>query len=225
MRAILVVDMQEDFCPPNGSLAVEDGREITALINSLLPLFPVRLATQDWHPTDHVSFASNHAGKEPFVDFTTIINPENPEEKIETRLWPDHCVQGSPGAALIPELDTSLIQDYVKKGTHPQCETYSAFCSPFRKPRGFGDTGLARKLRDQGVDEVWVVGLAADYCVQSTAVDAAKEGFPTFIIEEGTKAVDPSEWEATGRMAVVEAGVKVVSIEGEEVKSIGWKQD
>ena len=199
---------------------MQGGRDVAPLINSLIPLFPVRIATQDWHPADHISFASNHQGKKPFDSFTTLVNPLNENEKVESRLWPDHCIQNSPGAELIPELDVSMVQHIIKKGTDSTCEMYSGFYSPFRIPNGFGDTGLSSWLKDAEVDEVWVVGLAADYCVQNTAVDAVREGFSAYIIEEATRAVKPDQWKVNGRQNMVDAGVKLVSIEGEEVKAL-----
>ncbi|KAG0651677.1 Nicotinamide deamidase [Hyphodiscus hymeniophilus] len=129
--ALIVVDLQEDFCPPNGSLAVANGRDIIPTINTLLSLpFALKIATKDWHPADHISFASNHAGKKPFTDFTTIINPTNAAETYETRLWPVHCIQNTAGAELLPELDISKIDKVVEKGTVKEVEMYSAFYDP-----------------------------------------------------------------------------------------------
>src|ERR1700744_6042852 len=112
--ALIIVDFQEDFCPPNGSLAVTDGRSISSVINKLLDLpFAIKIATKDWHPADHISFASNHAGKKPFVDFTTVVNPTNATETYETRLWPDHCIQETKGAELVPELNIAKVDKVV----------------------------------------------------------------------------------------------------------------
>ncbi|KAK3951443.1 Isochorismatase-like protein [Pseudoneurospora amorphoporcata] len=237
--ALLVVDMQEDFCPPNGSLAVAGGRSITPLINTLLtsPLLVLRVATKDWHPPNHISFASNHQHSSPetstccpesigtpaipFVSTTTIHNPHNPSESYTTRLWPPHCIAGSPGAALIPELDVSKIDKILEKGTDPRVEMYSAFYDPFVSPR-VSDSGLADMLREAKVTHVYVVGLAADYCVWSTAMDAHKEGFETVVVEEATRAVDEEAWRGVKERLVAEGkeggiGVKVVSWQGEEV--------
>jgi len=238
--ALIVVDMQEDFCPPvskpssaflqalaaaqpadtiaiqNGSLAVEGGRDIAPLINRLLDLpFVTRIATQDWHPEDHVSFAANHAGKQPFCDFVTVVNPQNASESYESRLWPVHCVQGSHGARIITELDVGKIDTVIRKGMHPQVEMYSAFYDPLLNPR-ISDSGLARMLKDAAVTHVYVVGLAADYCVKSTAMHAAKEGFTTYIIEEGTRPVDASAWPAC-KPVLERVGVRVVSVAGPEL--------
>lgn len=206
----------------NGSLAVAEGRSITPLINSLLALpdtFALKIATKDWHPPDHVSFASNHQPpKRPFLDKHEITNPSNPSESYTTRLWPVHCVQGTRGAELIPELDAARLDRVVHKGTDPRVEMYSAFYDPLRSPR-VSDSGLAPLLRAAGVTHVYVVGLAADYCVRSTAEDAVREGFGAYVVEEGTRAVDPAAW--PGCKAEMEAlGVRVVSRDSEEVRRL-----
>lgn len=212
--ALIVVDFQEDFCPPvrivartrrhqvltlsivvqHGSLAVQGGRDIAGVINDLLDLpFVVKIATQDWHPHDHISFASNHPSpnNKPFESTVTIQSPENPSETATSRLWPVHCVQGSNGAGLVPELNLSQIDHVVQKGQDKRVEMYSAFRDPFKNP--VSQTNLANLLKDASVDTVFVVGLAADYCVKETALHATEEGFRTFIVEEATKAVDGSE--------------------------------
>lgn len=221
--ALIVVDVQEDFCPPNGSLAVPQGRSIASPINTLLaqPKFALRVATQDWHPADHVSFASNHnPPKQPFTDTTTITNPLNPsEEPYTTCLWPVHCVQDTAGAALIPELDTSRIDAVVKKGQDPRVEMYSAFYDPFRQPT-VSDSGLAGMLKERGITHVYVVGLAYDYCVKATAVDAAREGLVVYVVEEGTKAVGGKEaWDKCTKN-LDEEGIRVVGMEDEEVRRL-----
>ncbi|EGO51930.1 hypothetical protein NEUTE1DRAFT_71058 [Neurospora tetrasperma FGSC 2508] len=236
--ALLVVDMQEDFCPPNGTLAVTGGRSITPLINTLLssPLFVLRVATKDWHPPNHISFASNHnhtsspssspccpdsSGEAaiPFLSTTTVHNPHNPSESYTTRLWPSHCIADTPGASLIPELDVSKIDRILEKGTNPLVEMYSAFYDPFTSPR-VSDSGLAHMLKEAKVTHVYVVGLAADYCVWSTAMDAHNEGFETVVVEEATKPVDEDGWRKCKEALVGEPGVKVVRWDGEEVKRL-----
>jgi nicotinamidase-related amidase len=204
----------------NGSLAVTDGRGIIPTVNKLLDLpFVIKVATKDWHPQDHISFASNHADKKPFVDFATVINPSNPAETYETRLWPDHCVQGTKGAELIHELDMSKIDKVVEKGQVKEVEMYSAFYDPLEKPR-ISDSGLAGVLREKGVTDVYCVGLAFDYCVKCTAVDAAKEGFKTYIVREGTRSVDPATVGAL-EGELKNKGVEIVSLDGEEVARVG----
>ncbi|KAF2852446.1 pyrazinamidase/nicotinamidase-like protein [Plenodomus tracheiphilus IPT5] len=227
--ALVVVDMQEDFCPPNGALAVTGGRDIIPTINTLLNLpFILKVATKDFHPNDHISFASNHPApnNKPFESTAIITNPHNPSESIETRLWPDHCVQGTPGADLVPELDVSKIECVVEKGQDKRVEMYSAFADPFTSPC-VARSDLAKTLRDAGVTDVYCVGLAADYCVKFTALDAQKEGFRTWVVGEAVKAVDPSSLEQVHK-EYEKAGVEVVEVDGEEVRrvrALGRTQD
>lgn len=218
--ALIIVDFQEDFCPPSGSLAIPNGRDIAPTVNELLslPSFGVRIATQDWHPAEHISFAANHTSKQPFTDSATVVNPHNASESYETRLWPVHCVQGTKGAELVPELRADGVDVVVKKGTDARVEMYSAFYDPFTSPR-VSDSGLAQTLRDKGVTHVYVVGLAFDYCVSATAADAAKEGFVTYVVEEGTRAVDAAGWEKC-KEGLAGGGVKVVRMDGEEVQRL-----
>lgn len=219
--ALIVVDFQEDFCPPSGSLAIPQGRDIAPTVNELLalPSFAVRIATQDWHPADHISFAANHTPpRQPFVDSVPVVNPRNASETFETRLWPVHCVQGTKGAELVPELAAGRVDVVVKKGTDARVEMYSAFYDPFEDPR-VCDSGLAQALKDKGVTHVYVVGLAFDYCVSATATDAAKEGFVTYVVEEGTRAVDAAGWDKC-KEGLAGGGVKVVSMDGEEVRRL-----
>ncbi|PSN65102.1 Isochorismatase hydrolase [Corynespora cassiicola Philippines] len=210
--ALVLVDVQEDFCPPNGSLAVAGGRDIVPALNELLSLpFPVKIATKDFHPQDHISFASNHEppNNKPFESTITIHNPLNPDETQETRLWPDHCVQGSKGAELLPELDVGKVHHIVEKGQDRRVEMYSAFADPFTNPN-VAKSKLAQLLHDAGVTDVYVAGLAADYCVKFTALDAAKEGFKTWVLGDATRAVDPSA--LPGVQKTYEgAGVKVIT--------------
>jgi Amidases related to nicotinamidase len=206
----------------NGSLAVAEGRTITPVINELLslPSFVAKVTTQDWHPQNHVSFASNHPppNNRPFIDTVTIYHPDDPSlGHYETRLWPDHCVQNTPGAELIPELDASKATHNIKKGTDPRVEMYSAFVDPL----GVCDSGLNSLLQDEKVSHVYVVGLAGDYCVKSTAMDAVKllglEG-KVFVIEDGTKPVDGGEpWEES-KKDMESKGVKVIGISAKEVR-------
>ncbi|RDW73227.1 hypothetical protein BP6252_07134 [Coleophoma cylindrospora] len=210
--ALIIVDVQEDFCPPNGSLAVPDGRSIVPAINTLLSLpFALKIATQDWHPADHVSFAANHPGASPYTSTTTITNPSNPAESYTTQLWPVHCIQDTPGAALIPELAHSQLDRVIQKGTHQAVEMYSAFYDPLTAPRCV-DSGLSAILKERGVTHVYVVGLAADYCVRATAIDAVREGFVTYVVREGTRAVDQGKWEREGEKEAEGLGVGFVGL-------------
>jgi nicotinamidase-related amidase len=218
--AILIIDVQEDFCPPNGSLAVTEGRAILPAINTLLTYpFALRIATKDWHPKDHVSFASNHKDAQPYTSFTTIINPENDHERYESRLWPDHCVQGTQGAELIPNLDLKRVDRIIEKGQDARIEMYSAFYPPLENPR-MGDSGLAKLLREADITDVYVVGLASDYCVHDTAKDAVKEGFQTWIVEDATRAVDPDSWAKMKAEMLANEGVKVIQMTSPEVMKV-----
>ncbi|KAI9672359.1 MAG: NAD(+) salvage pathway protein [Caeruleum heppii] len=199
---LLVVDVQEDFCPPtgdkdllisgqNGSLAVPAGRDVIKVINQLLDLpFVVKVATKDWHPPTHVSFAANHPAPNnvPFDSFAPIQNPLHPAETQQIRLWPIHCVQGTPGAELIPELNIQQIDHIIEKGQDERVEMYSAFADCFKDVH-VSTSGLLPLLLESGVTHLFVVGLAMDYCVKCSATDAAKHGFKTFVIREGTRAV------------------------------------
>jgi nicotinamidase-related amidase len=178
-------------------MAVDGGRDIVPAVNELLALpFSVKVATKDWHPKDHISFASNHPApnNKPYESFTIINNPLNPDETEKTRLWPVHCVQGTGGAELLPELDVSKLDHIVEKGQDKRVEMYSAFADPFKNP-SVTRSDLAQTLRNANITDVFVVGLAADYCVKFTAIDSQKEGFKTWVIRDATKAVDPAAME------------------------------
>ncbi|KAK1225829.1 NAD(+) salvage pathway protein [Marasmius sp. AFHP31] len=223
--ALIVVDFQEDFCPPSGSLAVQDGRSIAPVVNDLLNLpFTLKVATKDFHPPNHVSFAANHDPPDnvPFVSFATIHNPHNDSETDVSRLWPVHCVQGTPGSELIPEFNVSKVDKVIEKGTDARIEMYSAFEAPFRHPIvKEASSGLAQLLKEKEITDVYVVGLAMDYCVKFTAIDAKKDGYSTFVVKEGTKAVDPTEagWGAAEK-ELAEQGVPLISVEGEELARV-----
>ncbi|KAK5000836.1 NAD(+) salvage pathway protein [Elasticomyces elasticus] len=218
--ALIVVDLQEDFCPPNGALAVAGGREIAPIINSLLTLpFTTRIATKDYHPRAHISFASNHPppDNKPFESIITIANPYNPSETQTSRLWPDHCVQGTPGAELIQELDAKNIQHVVEKGKDERVEMYSAFTDPFENP-SVSTSELAKILREAQTTHVFVTGLATDYCVKHTAIDAAKEGFKTYVVKDAVRGVDPSpEGCGAAEKDMEAAGIVMVRLDGEEL--------
>lgn len=176
-KGLLVVDVQNDFCP-GGALAVPKGDEIIPLVNSLMPGFPVVVATQDWHPEGHISFASSHRGKDPFE---TISLPEGDQV-----LWPDHCVQGSEGAELHSGLETKWLQAIVRKGMDPRLDSYSGF----RDNSQTLVTGLSGYLKSRGVQEIYLVGLATDYCVHFSGMDGREEGFEVTIILDGTRGID-----------------------------------
>ncbi len=175
--ALIVVDVQNDFCP-GGSLAVAGGDEIVPLVNELGRRFATVVLTQDWHPVGHSSFASSHPGK---AAFETVAMPYGTQV-----LWPDHCVQGSTGAAFHPALDLSIAQAIIRKGCRGEVDSYSGFVEADRTT----PTGLGGYLRERGIARVVVVGLATDFCVNWTAQDAAAHGFETVVVEEACRAID-----------------------------------
>ncbi len=175
--ALILVDVQNDFCP-GGALAVPDGDAVVPVINRIVRVFPVAVATQDWHPEGHISFASRHEGTEPFQ----VLEIEGTEQV----LWPDHCVQGTPGAGLHPDLDHAALRLVLRKGTNPEVDSYSAFMENDRRTR----TGLAGLLRELGVERVFLSGLATDVCVRATALDGRSAGFRVVLLEDACRAVD-----------------------------------
>jgi nicotinamidase/pyrazinamidase len=175
-RALVVVDVQNDFCP-GGALAVTDGDAVVPVINALLPGFPLVVATQDWHPAGHASFASSHPGRKSLE----VIELGG----IPQVLWPDHCVQGTPGADFHPELERQFFRAIIRKGTDPRVDSYSAFRDNHREH----PTGLGSLLRELGVGHVVIVGLTTDYCAATSARDAIELGFATEIWLPATRPV------------------------------------
>jgi nicotinamidase/pyrazinamidase len=175
--AILIVDVQNDFCP-GGALAVADGDAVIAPLNALAPRFAHVILTQDWHPAGHISFATSHPGHAVFERISTANG--------EQVLWPDHCVQQTAGAALHSALHISNAELVVRKGKQLHVDSYSAFADNDHSTT----TGLADHLRAEGVKRVFVAGLAYDFCVAATALDAHKEGFEVFVIEDASRAVN-----------------------------------
>ncbi|HUL60226.1 MAG TPA: nicotinamidase [Anaeromyxobacteraceae bacterium] len=180
--ALVVVDLQHDFLP-GGSLAVGEGDRIVEPIARLAPAFATVVATQDWHPPGHVSFASAHPGHAPFE---TLALPQGPQE-----LWPDHCVQGSHGAALHPALPDAALTLVLRKGTRREVDSYSAFRENVGPDGRRPTTGLGAWLSARGVRRVFLCGLARDFCVRASAVDAAAEGFEAVVLDDLTRAVFP----------------------------------
>lgn len=177
MKALIIVDVQYDFLP-GGALAVAKGDEIIPIINTIQKEYDLVVASQDWHPAQHKSFASQHEDK---ITFDVIsLNG------LDQVLWPDHCVQESYGASLSEDLDSTRVEAIFRKGMDPEIDSYSAFYDNGRRK----NTGLAGYLKDRDIDEVHVCGLAADYCVFFTAMDALDEGFKTSIISKATRAID-----------------------------------
>ena len=198
-----------------------EGRTIIPKINELLALpFDVKVATKDFHPKDHISFASNHPApnNKPFESTYRIVNPYNSNENELVRLWPDHCIQGTPGAELVPELDKARIHHVIEKGMDKRVEMYSAFSDPFRSPP-VSKSRLADLLKKAGISHVFLVGLAADYCVKYTAMDSCEENFTTYIVEDATKAVDSHYW-PTVRGRLHRKGVHLIDSDSEEIKLI-----
>ena len=202
MRALLVIDVQNDFCP-GGSLAVDKGDEVVPIVNRLMPVFPLVVATQDWHPPDHVSFASSHPGHKPL----DVVEAGG----IEQVLWPDHCVRGTRGAELHPRLETAGVGLLLRKGMKSGLDSYSAF---FENDHAT-DTGLQHYLKGLGVREVVVCGLATDYCVLSTAMDARRLGFEVTLVSDACRGVDfPAGSVRRALDAMRGAGVRVADSAG-----------
>lgn len=181
MKALIIVDVQNDFMP-GGSLAIANGDSIVPVINKLLPKFELVVATQDWHPANHASFASNHQGKKTF-DTLELSG-------IQQVLWPDHCVQGTKGAEFHPEMETLNIAAIFRKGMNPEIDSYSGFFDNGH----LQSTGLAGYLHEKGATELYFSGLAADICVYFTITDALNEGFKAILIEDATCPLDANEF-------------------------------
>lgn len=194
---LILVDIQNDFCP-GGALAVPKGDEVVAVANRLQPRFDLVVATQDWHPASHGSFAANHPGRKPFEMGELAGLPQV--------LWPVHCVQGTPGAAFHPQLETVRISQVFPKGTDPAIDSYSGFFdNGMRKATGLGDW-----LKAQGVTDVAVCGLATDYCVKATAIDAAQLGFQTTLVEDACRGVGLGATDVADAIAAMrDAGVRI----------------
>jgi len=193
--ALIVVDVQNCFVD-GGTLPVKGGAQVVPVINKLAASFENIVVTQDWHTPGHASFASTHAGKKPF---------ETAQMPYGTQvLWPDHCVQGSDDAALLKDLKLPTAQLIIRKGFHRDVDSYSAFEEADRKTA----TGLAAYLKARGIDTVFVTGLATDFCVAWTALDARKLGFNVYVIEDATRAIDLNGSLAAAWKQMADAGVK-----------------
>ncbi len=198
MFALLIIDVQNDFCP-GGKLEVPNGDEVITPINNLSALFECVVQTQDWHPLDHSSFASNHDSK-------------SPQETIEMEygtqvLWPNHCVQGSRGADFHPDLETNRTSIVIRKGFRPQIDSYSAFFENDHKT----STGLKGYLDELGVKTVFIAGLALDFCVKWTALDARKCGFDTYVIMDATRGIDIDGSVQLAKKEMYEAKVEFIN--------------
>jgi nicotinamidase/pyrazinamidase len=200
--ALILVDVQPDFMP-GGSLACHEGDAIVPGIDKLVnrQLFRHTVATQDWHPRGHVSFARMHAGKQPFQQI--------PLYGREQTLWPDHCVQGTPGAALHPDVDWMSLDLVLRKGVRQDVDSYSGFQENYGPDGTRPSTGLAGWLRERGVDEVYVAGLARDVCVLWTVQDAAALGFRAHVLWDLTRPVTP-DTDAKTRATLKAAGIGII---------------
>jgi nicotinamidase/pyrazinamidase len=194
---LIVVDVQNDFCP-GGALAVPNGDEVIRPINRLIQSFEHVVLTQDWHPKSHSSFATSHSGKAPFSNTTMFYG--------EQTLWPDHCVQGTPGAEFHRDLVWSKAQLIIRKGFHTAIDSYSAF---FENDHAT-PTGLAGYLRERGAEELTLVGLATDYCVAYSALDAVQQGFHTTVLLDACRAIDLGGSLKQMTETMREAGVRLV---------------
>ncbi|ASG22565.1 bifunctional nicotinamidase/pyrazinamidase [Nitrospirillum viridazoti] len=199
--ALILIDIQNDFCP-GGALAVKDGDAVVEPANDLAAHFNTVILTQDWHPAGHLSFASAHPGHRPY---DMVQMPYGPQ-----MLWPDHCVQGSAGAAFHPGLAPAVekAQLVVRKGFRPHIDSYSAF---FENDK-VTPTGLAGALRERGIHRIYLAGLATDYCVAYSATDAARLGFEALIVEDACRAIDLHGSLTAARRDWMAAGVRSVSV-------------
>ena len=200
MKALLLIDIQNDFLP-GGSLAVPGGNEIIPIVNKLHQQFDLVVATQDWHPSTHKSFASNHTGKQAFEQIDLDGLPQV--------LWPDHCVQGTPGTELSSAVDWRKTEAIFRKGTNPAIDSYSGFYDNGHRKA----TGLADYLKGRGVTSIYLAGLAADYCVYFTAKDGLAEGFATFFIEDATRAISPEGFQQAKKDLLAKGGRIIQSSE------------
>ncbi len=194
---LLIVDIQYDFCA-GGSLAIPGGDEVVPLINRLSGAFAHAALTQDWHPRDHLSFASEHEGRQPFETVRLSYGMQT--------LWPEHCVQGTPGAGFHRDLNVPHAEFIIRKGFRREIDSYSAFFENDRRTR----TGLAGYLHERGIKRVFIAGLALDFCVRWSAEDARTLGFDAVVIEDACRAIDTSGSLTAARAAMAQAGVEVI---------------
>ena len=200
MNALIVVDVQNDFCP-NGKLAVPEGDKIVPLINSIMPLFDAVILTQDWHPQDHLSFASNHIDMH---EYDTIDMDYGPQV-----LWPDHCVQSTPGADFHPKLDTHFAHAIIRKGFRKHIDSYSGFTENDQVTK----TGLQGLLTSLNIVNVFVCGLATDFCVKWTSIDSASHGFNTFMIQDASRGIDLNDSMQKALFEMDHAGVHIINVD------------
>lgn len=193
MKTLLLVDIQNDFIP-GGALAVPQGDQVIPVVNKLQPSFDLVVATQDWHPADHRSFASNHHGRQVFEQIDL--------GGLKQVLWPEHCIQGSLGANFSSELNMDRVETIFRKGTDSEIDSYSGFYDNGHRK----STALANYLRGRQVTSVYIAGLAADFCVYYTALDALGAGFETFIIEDAVRAINENGYQRAKEDIVSKGG-------------------
>jgi nicotinamidase/pyrazinamidase len=198
---LLIIDVQNDFCP-GGALAVADGDDVVPVVNRLVRRFDHVALTQDWHPAGHSSFATSHPGSAPFESIDMPYGRQT--------LWPDHCIQGTSGSAFHPQLETERAELVIRKGFRAEIDSYSAFYENDRRT----PTGLAGYLRERGLRRIFLVGLATDYCVYYSAVDARRLGFDAVLVEGGCRAIDLAGSLAAAWAGMAEAGVQRVNDPG-----------
>ncbi len=196
MKTLIITDIQNDFIP-GGALPVPGGDTIIEMINDIMDKFDLIIATQDWHPASHKSFASNHEGKKPFDQIML--------QGINQILWPDHCIQGTTGADFHPLLNIRPIEAIFRKGTNPEIDSYSCFYDNGH----YKTTGLAGYLREKKADELFFCGLAGDFCVYYSILDALQEGFSITLIENAVRAINQQSFEEQ-KFRLKEQGVKVI---------------
>lgn len=208
-KALILVDLQYDFLP-GGALAVAEGDATLPVANALIPRFDHVIATQDWHPPDHGSFASNHEG--------AAVGSLSELNGLTQVMWPDHCVQGSRGAELADALELPARLEIFQKGTDPSVDSYSGFFDNGRR----NTTGLGAHLKAHGITEVYVMGLATDYCVKFTALDARSLGLKTWLVTDGCRGVELNPGDVAGALEeMAAAGVHLVqsdAVEGDAVE-------
>jgi len=198
MKALLIIDVQNDFCP-GGALEVPEGDKVVPVINSLIPHFDALIQTQDWHPAGHHSFASSQEGKKPYDTIEMDYGKQT--------LWPDHCVQGSEGANFHPALQTLKSQVIIRKGFRKKIDSYSAFYENDKEAK----TGLRGYLQNRNIDTLYAVGLAADFCVKWSVLDGIKDGFKLYVVEDAVRGIDIDGSLASAWREMKNAGASVIS--------------
>jgi nicotinamidase/pyrazinamidase len=196
MKTLIIIDLQNDFIP-GGALPVPNGDEVIPVINDLQEKFDLVIATQDWHPAGHASFASSNDAK-----IFEVIDLNG----LEQIMWPDHCLQNSKGAEFHPDLQTSRIEAVFRKGTDPEIDSYSGFYDNAH----LKSTGLAGYLKEKGAEDLYFVGLAAEYCVYFSVIDSLKEGFNSTLIEDGTRAINVDDFEKA-KIDILRRGGKILN--------------